>query len=780
MIKKTLLLLTALCTLALSAQVPTGTWKNHGQFLGSLVSGLIETPGKVYMASSGSLSCYDKQTAEVTLLNKSTGLSDVTVKNIYYNYSRGYLLVTYDNSNIDVIYDDGRMVNVSDLVDVVMNYNKGINDVTFAPGQAILATQFGYVVLNDSNWMVTDSRNYGADVNSVMRLGDKILLACNGEVLAGDDQCRSLNDYQHTGIAADASRFFDPGDGVHAFLLNSTQLLLIEADATAGQFDATVLRTITAVDMQPAPGGTWIVNGRKSKLLLTIGPALTVTASAGTSGSALYTSHPDGDGTKWMVDNNGLYRQGTTDYSLPNAVLIRPETASRGSYAPMLWLTYVPETKELYYQTAATNPLFTQEYNFIANIAHYDGENWSNATPSLIRNTRDITRLAVVPGHPEVYFTSFRTAYSGGIARVINGEVNQIMPRKGKSDGVPAGAQYAYPVPEGMQMLLDFDSQGNLWAATTYSGSKTMAVLTADKLLKDTIYSEDWKAFTHADMFGNGFQRSAFAIGAGDVKVIFDGYNYGNMVFLETDPTLTQSQGCWRDTWKLDDGTLLTPNLCKGIAADRDGMIWVGTDDGVFWFDPRDAFEDVFPGHTPMADGVRLLKGETVNAIAVDSLGRMWFGTVGQGVVVTNSEGTQILAQFSSDNCDMPSPMVYDLCVADQSVFVSTNVGLAEFVLNQNTGIEADYAHVGVTPAIVTPDYHGHVVVNSLEPGSFVRVTKRDGTVVKELTSTGADVAWDAVDDRGERLPAGVYKVYAGPDAASLPATPQAEVRIIR
>ena len=135
-LKKILLLVVAILfgLLPLTAQNAVGDWRIHTSFVGSQVSTVAETNGWVYYLSSGNLFRLDKETSENESLNIVNDLSDSGIKQIYYNSDRDYLVVIYDNANIDIIQSDGSVVNMPEIKDAVMTSSKGINDVTFASG----------------------------------------------------------------------------------------------------------------------------------------------------------------------------------------------------------------------------------------------------------------------------------------------------------------------------------------------------------------------------------------------------------------------------------------------------------------------------------------------------------------------------------------------------------------------------------------------------------------------------------------------------------------------
>ncbi len=59
-----------------------------------------------------------------------------------------YLLVAYQNSNVDVIFDNGKVINFPEIMNAPLTSTKDINDVAFSGDRAYLATNFGPVVIN--------------------------------------------------------------------------------------------------------------------------------------------------------------------------------------------------------------------------------------------------------------------------------------------------------------------------------------------------------------------------------------------------------------------------------------------------------------------------------------------------------------------------------------------------------------------------------------------------------------------------------------------------------
>ncbi len=86
----------------------------------------------------------------------------------------------------------------------------------------------------------------------------------------------------------------------------------------------------------------------------------------------------------------------------------------------------------------------------------------------------------------------------------------------------------------------------------------------------------------------------------------------------------------------------LPSNIVLSLALDLDGYVCVGTDLGLTIItDPLN------PGLSNVTNYTRLsLRGQSIQAIAVDAVDNKWVGTK-EGVIVVNSDATSTLAQYS-------------------------------------------------------------------------------------------------------------------------------------
>ena len=69
-----------------------------------------------------------------------------------------------------------------------LTVDKTINDITFTgDGRFVVATAFGYVIIDDTKWEVKESRIFNRNVNSAAIVSGHLLLAADDGLYCGED-----------------------------------------------------------------------------------------------------------------------------------------------------------------------------------------------------------------------------------------------------------------------------------------------------------------------------------------------------------------------------------------------------------------------------------------------------------------------------------------------------------------------------------------------------------------------------------------------------------------
>lgn len=122
-----------------------GDWKLHMSYHNATYCEAVDD--KIYILASGSLYSYNKEDSEVRTYDKISHLNDVNISFIRYCKEIDALVLVYKNANIDILYSDESVYNISDFKNKTLT-NKVINNVSLIGTTAYISTNFGIVVLD--------------------------------------------------------------------------------------------------------------------------------------------------------------------------------------------------------------------------------------------------------------------------------------------------------------------------------------------------------------------------------------------------------------------------------------------------------------------------------------------------------------------------------------------------------------------------------------------------------------------------------------------------------
>jgi sugar lactone lactonase YvrE len=206
----------------------------------------------------------------------------------------------------------------------------------------------------------------------------------------------------------------------------------------------------------------------------------------------------------------------------------------------------------------------------------------------------------------------------------------------------------------------------------------------------------------------------------------------------------------------------------RSIAIDRDGYVWVGTDEGVAYFIyPPDVFEPGIDAIKPIYENRFLLKDDRVTAIAVDGGNRKWMGTE-RGLWLFNPTGETLTFNFTIDNSPLLSDVIRDVEIVPNTgeVFIATDKGLASF-RSGATSSESFFQSVKIFPNPVTMEFSGSVGISGLATDAIVKITDISGKLIWQTQANGGTATWNVQDYNGRRASTGIYLVFAAtPDGS--------------
>ena len=771
----------SLIALIANAQIGAGQWKIHPYFCGDIAINCIDAGSKVYYLSNGSLFCYDKVTQSNHVLDANGVLNDVSIGQIYYNYDKDYLVIAYDDCNIDILEDNGNVVNVPAIKDVVLNKTKTINSVNFANNKAYIATSFGYLILEDGSFNVAEVRNYDAIVNSVAVIDDiKVMSIANTYYYCNVDEQIELAHWHKSAANNAGSGIIYPISNNKFFLATNDALYVVTmtkgADGTATFTNQAVANGLARA-VQPTATGfvaskfVYKTNNQYNSYNY----YYTFDSNGGNAtkhtGNAFYTSQEEGNW--WTLNADGLSHivNGVTDSQIvPNGINIKDRA---------YWTTYDPYLQRILLCRTAENRVLEQwESSTNTEICSWDGSQWHNITPPNISDYGGNYWILISPNETNTYFYCSRK--NGGVAKVQN---DSIVVRYNPTNS---------PVSE-RAAALAFDSKGNLWMAQSYpkDSSPDVVAITAENQLKSTVSNADFITNNLGGFCKNsneGYKRITFGIGAGDVKVFAPGEYGAPLVIWENNDDLSLKRYKAFDSFNDQENQNFSTWGWVYIKADNEGIIWIGTVSGIINFDPREAFNEDFHINrikVTKDEGAdvneTLLEGFQVNCISCDTENRKWLATNSAGIYLVSADGSEIIKHFNMANSPLPSDQIYSVCynASTNSVLVVTPKGVVEYYCDI-TPSQSDYSNVYAYPNPVQDTFTGYVTIQGLMDNSNVVITDSKGIVMATTTSTGGIAIWDVCNTNGIPVKTGVYNVYASQGTPDTTGKPLTKIAVIK
>ncbi|MEY4595341.1 MAG: hypothetical protein RIQ47_1751, partial [Bacteroidota bacterium] len=738
--------------------VAIGNWRDHVPY--SKAIDIEEVNDRIYCASRFGLFSFQKFDGGLNRFTRLNGLSDVEIAGIYYDPSTQILLISYENSNIDLLYVNNlSIINIPDIKRKNIVGGKRINDALFYNRKAYLATDFGIIVIDLDRKEIKDTYYIGPGgsnliVNGLAFNGNELLAATSSGIRTA--QINDPNIFNFTGWTQEVNGLSNSSSRFTSATSFNGNFIVINSNANSNT--DTVLQRVN---------GSWQVllqeftrGARVDSLHRNFIYSNSLKASAYDTTLSLYrtvdgnTYYPpqindafvDVSGQYWLADN----QRGLVQVNFNPTYVLNHAPTGPGSEA-----VYAMDSREgTLWVASGSLSGFAPEYDskngcYVLNNNDWKSFNRSNDTLYDRINLPAMVAVAVDPSNPQhAYFGNWR----GGVLEYnTNGGVRQfdennstLLSKTGLQNYILAGG-------------VTFDSNGTLWVAaggTTSPISARYANGTWKSFqIRDASVANLWLFQTLVDDYGTKWVISYDGPSAGA----------GIIVFNENDPDNPNDDSYRQLTDRVGSGAL--PDIfVRSMAKDKDGSIWVGTNKGVgVFYNPSEIFSSSnFDAQRVIIeqDGYAqyLLESEYVTSVVIDGANRKWFGTYGGGVFLLSEDGTKQLLNFNTDNSPLPSNNIACMTVDNLTgeLFIGTDKGIVSYrsdATNGGTVCDGYYAF----PNPVKHDYVGTIAIRGLVDDADVRITDTAGNIVYHTKALGGQAIWDGNDFSGRRAATGVY-----------------------
>ncbi len=721
-----------------------GQWREHLPYHSAI--DVESGSGFIYAATPYSIFYVDVTGNSVTRMSRVTGLAETAVNSISINSNSGKLLVAYSNSNLDIIYRND-VFNIPDIHRDNIIGDKTIYDIYPHKNDFYLSAGIGVIIINGDRHEVKDTwvignngekvrvnsftansnHYYAATIEGLKRtsLTSDPANYLNWEILSGSGlppgNCKDVLSIGEKIISLCNDSLFVLNNSTWNFFYAETGWTISNINTSNNQ----VLVMMKKID---GSSRVTILNNDGNISRTIIHPQINVPKNAIIHNSDV-----------WVADSTGgLLRFSTSGYT--GYQLNSPRSISTGQL--------IIDDGDVYAAAGEVDNNWQPQQNRNGFYKFKDGQwtNYDSRSFPILDSIRDVISLAV--GKDK---TVWAGSYGNGLIQ-ING--NNFQFYKNNSPISPAVSD-----PGSYRITgLSFDNDQNLWVSN-HGAMQPIVVRKKDGT---------WKKFTlPLALPGNTVstiihdnQHQKWIISPGNGLILFD---HGVTLDDISD-----------DRWKfyrtgVGVGNLPSNNVLS-IAKDKDGFIWVGTDDGIGIIQcPEIAFMntgcDAFlPVVQQGGFNNYLFKGERVNAIAVDGANRKWIGTP-NGVWLLDAAGDKTIYRFTEQNSFLLSNDVRSIAINTQSgeVYFGTAKGISSFRSTSTDGSMKN-DNVLVFPNPVPPGYSGTIAIRGVTNNALIKITEIDGRLVYQTRALGGQAIWDGRNYRGQKISSGIYLILVTDD----------------
>lgn len=580
-----------LCVLPLAAE----NWVTH--FAYNNVTQIAMSQDMVYALSDGSLFGVNKQSEKITIYNRLSGLHSTGISCIHYDEKGQQLLIAYSNGKIDILTKQG-MRYIGDLYNKDMTQRKDIYNVTIQGRMAYLSTHFGVQTFDLRENKLVDSY--------WLRPG---------------------------GLETPVKDVSIKGDSIYAFSTDSLYCASMKTNLS----DYTV----------------WKRELRSGRIA------------------------PDPDkGVHYKDANSEWYAGG-------NEGIIRFNESARITYKPQGPVSNVPYRLNTYGKNVWIVPggRWATEYRRSGAVMHYDGYKWTNVVADNIKAktglpANDFMNVAVDPRDPKHYYVS---SYGNGLFEFQNDTlVRQYLAGDGVSTLVAAAPND--PTNYTRVDFAQFDNENNLWMLNAGTTPQIHCIDVAG----------NWHALP--EVLDNAPLRMPTPTGFlmdthyPSYKWIAMGRNNTGVCRINDNGTIWDSSDdevIYRSQWIDQYGKEYKPLEIYDLKQDSKGRIWICSNLGLAYLPANMDYalsDAILLPDVMDNNGENPMTTMPVKSICEDKNGQLWVGTDNLGIYVLSSEVDEMVAHYTTENSAMPGNGILSFAKDEQGIiYVGTSEGLVSY-----------------------------------------------------------------------------------------------------
>ena len=691
-----------------------GQWREHFNNHAVIQLGMVNVANSEYKIHGASnqqvffLSAKNK----IKLAGKSTGLHDVSISSTAWDEEVGQLIVAYNNSNIDIIKGD-QVYSITDLLLSNLFPSKKINHIYLLHQWALLSTDFGIVVLDLIKHEIKDTWF----PNNNRQITKTYQVVCTQENLyASTDNGIWISPLKNNWITN--SQWQNNTDFNNATIYKLTQLNNIVFGASEN-----------TIYQLPSASPYYKIDNGQIKNLKLFKEGLYASVSNGLAGKLIKINADKRantiiDSTTLSNPVDFLFEQSNIWVADSNNGLLLKNTSTQ-------WIPLGGPGGNIH------GPIFINPDYLIApfgessiGFSMYNQNGWKTITSLNGKKLPFCYSSTIDPIEGSAWFAS-----SQGLLRYHfdNGNIDIASP-------------VAY---KGMYRDVQFGKDGTLWTLLDQQG-----------ILQ--LQNNTWKLITPPNTISLLGVKKMIVNEQGQAWIIAPQYQ-GIIVY---NPTAVGEKWSILNTYNNN----LPSSTVTSIVEDKNGTMWVGTNNGIGLFDCNEinnckAFLPQIKNNNGFAG--LLFQKETVNCISIDGANRKWIGT-NNGSWLLSSDGTEIIQRFTKNNSPLPNDTINQIIIEPNTgeVFFNTQNQMVSY-RSTATAAASTMKNIQIFPNPVTPNYNGPIAMRGLTDNALVKITTLSGKLIFQTRAFGGQAIWEGKTYEGNKAATGIYLVFARDDAGN-------------
>lgn len=758
------------------------------------ISDIVEASNKVYFLSGSSLFSFSTEDNELFAYTSINRLSGTEISSIHYNYDKKYLLIVYSDSNMDALYDNGKVVNLPEIRDAKqISASKTINDVAFGNDCIAVGTSFGLVVYDDEKMEVKESGIYNQSVLNIAIMNDYLL------IFYRDAESKSY--YVAFSTLSGRHNTFDKFTNLFSIYLDSMvpvsdtrllarsrssqYLMVFDIDFAKGKVDKTYHKDIILNKyMRQYRDGYYSYNDT-SLILYKDGELQQTALSEALCNQVIGLRESD---VIWVGNSDGLacYNVGSSSPAVLYDKMKPQDVTTVAKVGLMQWSAdgerlYIMNVGASQYRSWLASHEINEEYQqaniicdgFIQDVSLKEATVKSNSANKYQTNNGnkrmygDPVSIVEDPDDPDKYYCAAN--WEGVYVVKYNDQSGEY---EEKGNYIYENAPFYHSNAASRTECVTIDPAGNLWVG--HLGGYCYLPAAKRQLDPSAISESDWvvaekineKVPIHKDMAVLFCQKSNMAF-------FYSAKYEGGFLAVDTKGTYSDLSDdnvmLWTSFVDQDGQLFDIPERVTRMVEDERGCVWVGTSSGLFELTTPSAATSttmtVRRIKVPRNDGTNyadyLLDSDFIYWIACDPSDRKWIATENSGLFLVSETGDEILANYTSDNSPLASNVVG--CVEcdknTNTVYAGTPAGLYSF-LSDSAPASDSYDDIIVYPNPVRANYGSEVTISGLMDNSIVKIADASGRVIYQTRSEGGMAAWPVTNQAGKAVKTGVYYIF--------------------